>query len=217
MKAKKLKIILVIFVLLFAITLIIPATRSYAIMSIYSANETKHSVMQENGFKINVPSKKGWYPFVITFNTTNFGRWSKTGADMSIMYNFASFDADGMSSDVFDYRSDKHSSFYGAYALSQPRGYFGYKNGQIDLDEIVLTFEYDYKFLVLNDIGCKAPVFEVMDAQITENISYIDIEGWTQIDAVLQTNAMLHTYKENHTSYIQYGKPQEKLTEDFLQ
>lgn len=215
MKRKKTIIILLIIIALAAISLILPPTRSYIVMSFYSASENSSSVMQQNGFKIDVPSNSEWYPFVITFNPANFGRWSNTGADMSIMYNFAAFDIRNMSSDIFNPESDKHSSFYGAYALNQTEGYFGYNGDKIVIDEIVLTFKYDYKYLVLSDLGCSSPVFEVVDTQIKENITYLDLDGWTQIDAELKTNAMLHNYKENHTSYIQYGKPQGDDNEDF--
>lgn len=215
MKRKKVIIILLIVAILITISLVLPPTRSYIVMKFYSAYESKNSVMHENGFKIDVPSNKEWYPFVITFNTANFGRWSKTDADMSIMYNFAAFDMKTMSSDIFNPQSDKNSSFYGAYALSQPEGYFGYNGDEIDLDEIILTFKYDYRFLVLNDIGCASPIFEVIDTQVTEGVTYLDMDGWTKIDAELKTNAMLHNYSENHTSYIQYGKPQGALDVDF--
>ena len=215
MKKRKLIIIVLSFIALAAILLALPPTRSYMVMSVYSAIENRQSVMSENDFKIDVPSEKGWYPFVITFNTANFGKWSDTGADMSIMYNFAAFNLDTLSSGIFDAKDEKHSSFYGAYALSQEDGYFGYTAGKVDLDEIVLTFKYDYKFLVLKDLGCTYPDFEVTDSKITEDVTFLDMDGWTRIDAVMETNAMLHTYKENHTSYIQYGKPVDWALDDF--
>lgn len=215
MKHKKLKITILMVVILIAICLILPPTRSYAIMSIYSASENSKSVMHENDFKIKVPSSKGWYPFVMTFNTGNFGRWSGTDADMSIMYNFAEFKLNTLSSDIFNPKSNKHSSFYGAYALQQPSGYFGYNGDEIDIDEIVLTFQYDYKLIVLKDLGCVRPTFQIIDTQITKDVEYLNMDGWTKIDAVMETNAMLHNYTEHHTSYMQYGKPKSQLDEDF--
>ncbi len=176
-------------------------------MKVYSAIEESKSVMKKNNYKIKIPASKGWYPFVITFNPTSFGTWSKTNAEMSIMYNFAKFDFETLSSGIFDSESQKQSSFYGAYALTQETGYFGYENNKINLDEIALTFKYDYRLLVLSDLGCMHPVFEIVESHIEENVSYLNFDGWTRIDAVMNTNSMLHTYKENHTSYIQYGKP----------
>ena len=184
-------------------------------MSFYSHSENSKSVMAENNFEINIPSNNEWYPFVITFNATNFGRWSKTRADMSIMYNFAKFDIKTMSSGIFDPNSEKNSSFYGAYALHQDEGYFGYEDGEINMDEIALTFKYDYRLLVLGDIGCEWPVFEVDDYQIENDAEYLGSNGWTKIDAVLETNSMIHNYQEFHTNYLQYGRPRYDADEDF--
>jgi len=215
MKQKKLKITIIIIIILILISITLPSTRSYIIMSIYSAIEDSKSVMYKNSFKIDVPSSNGWYPFVITFNTGNFGSWSNTDADMSIMYNFAQFKLNTQSSDIFNPDSPKHSSFYGAYALQQDDGYFGYKDDVVDLEEIVLTFVYDYRFLVLEDLNCKNSVFEVIDAKMEDNIKYLNSDGWTKLDATIKTNAMLHNYKENHTSYMQYGKPRTEVDEEF--
>ena len=215
MKKRKIKYIILFVILAVILCALLPSTRSYVVMRVYSVMENSKSVMHENNFKIDMHSSKEWYPFVITFNPVNFGKWSRTGADMSIMYNFARFNSKTLSSDIFNAESDKHSSFYGAYALSQSDGYFGYENGSVDVDEIILTFIYDYKYLVLEDLGCSNPTFKVLDLQITDDVNYLDIDGWTKIDAEINTNAMLHNYEERHTSYMQYGKPSQEAKEDF--
>lgn len=212
---KRVIISIVILILIVSICLALPPSRSYIVMSVYSSIENDKSVMANNDFKIDMPSDKGWYPFVITFNPVNFGRWSKTGADMSIMYNFAAFRLTTMSSDIFNPQSPMHSSFYGAYALSEDGGYFGFKGGQVDVDEVVMTFNYDYKLLVLDDLGCNDPVFEVVSTEVKENVNYLGEDGWTQIDAAINSSSMLHNYIENHTSYMQYGKPKIEVNEDF--
>ncbi len=215
MKRKAILIIAAVLLALILIFRFVPPVKSYFVMSIYSSIENSKSVMRENDFKIKVPSSSGWYPFVITFNPVNFGRWSGTGAQMSIMYNFANFSLSTMSSDIFNPQSPKHSSFYGAYALHQDEGYFGFYDDSADMDEIIMAFSYDYKFLVLDDLGCENPVFEVVSSQVKENVNYLDTEGWKQIDAVINSNAMPHNYTENHTSYIQYGKPYFNAEQDF--
>lgn len=212
---KKRVIILIIAISLISLLLFLPPTRSYIVMSVYSSIEKSSSVMEKNNFKINMSSDNGWYPFVITFNPVNFGRWSKTGAEMTIMYNFAAFKLNTLSSDIFNPQSPMHSTFYGAYALNQDEGYFGFSGNKVDVDEIIMTFNYDYKLLVLNDLGCTDPVFEVISTEITEDVSYLNTEGWTRVDAVMLASSMLHNYSESHTSYMQYGKPKIKVREDF--
>lgn len=215
MKHKKIRYILLLLVIVVLLCVLFPPTRSYMVMKLYSSLENTKSVMDDNNFKIKVPTDEGWYPFTITFNSTNFGNWSQTGATMSIMYNFAEFKMNSLASEIFNPQSDKHSSFYGAYALEQDEGNFGYKNENIDISEIILTFKYDYQYLVLKDLGYKNSIFEVESVDITENVNYLDIDGWTKIDATMQTNAMTHNYNERYTSYIQYGKPTIKVSEDF--
>ncbi|MEX1377949.1 MAG: hypothetical protein AB1Z23_10840 [Eubacteriales bacterium] len=217
MKKRKIKkrYIIIAFLILTILCAALPPTRSCLIMSIYSSIENSKSVMHENNFKIDIPSNKEWYPFVITFNPINFGVWSKTDADMSIMYNFAKFDLKTMSSEILDPESEKNSTFYGAYALSQQDGFFGFKDGEINMDEIALTFKYDYRLLVLRDIGCDLPFFEVDDFEIENNVEFLEEGGWIKIDAVLKTNSMIHNYKEFHTNYIQYGRPKYTVNEDF--
>jgi len=215
MKKRKILYGILIIISIIALLIALPPTRSMAVMSVYSAMESKESVMHENNFVIKVPSSSGWYPFAITFNPVNFGKWSYTGADMSIIYNFARFRLSTLSSDIFNPQSDMNSSFYGAYALHQAEGYFGYYGDEINIDDIILTFEYDYKFLVLQDLGCEDLVFKPVEFEIADNLEYVGYDGWTKIDAVIETNSMLHNYSENHMSYMQYGKPKTAVEKDF--
>ena len=59
----------------------------------------------------------------------------------------------------------------------QAEGYFGYDKNDINIDDIILTFEYDYKFLVLQDLGCEDLVFEPLDFEISDNLEYVGFDG----------------------------------------
>ena len=72
--------------------------------------------------------------------------------------------------------------------MSEDGGYFGFKGGQVDVDEVVMTFNYDYKLLVLDDLGCNDPVFEVVSTEVKENVNYLGEDGWTQIDAAINSS-----------------------------
>lgn len=184
-------------------------------MSIYSSMQTKESVMQNNKYKINIPSADGWYPFVMTFNPTNFANWSSSDTQMSIMYNFPAFNKTTHASEIFNPNSDKYSSFYGAYALQKPDGYFGFSNSTININEILQAFRYDYMNLVLNDFGCSNTTFDMTEYNVEYNVKYLNEPDWVKIDALIHTNGLSHKYTNNSTSYIQYGKPSENTKSSF--
>lgn len=213
---KKLVISLLLIVIGFALFWFFYPLRSYVVMSVYSASHAKDSVMQQNDFKIDMPSGKGWYPFVMTFNAEGFRTYSSLDADMSIMYNFGAFDLGKRTSTIYDNASDKYSSFYGAYVVQEKKHIFGFKqDGSVDVDAIVLAVKYDYTKLVIRDFGCKEQTFSIDDATTDSGLSFIDSDGWTRIDAVLTVNGAAHNYNGYKTPYIQYGRPMEKVEEDF--
>lgn len=191
------------------------ALQSYLVMSIYSGQHSKHSVMRKNGFQIEMPSSPGWYPFVMTYNADGFSGWSGINADMSIMYNFGAFDAATRTSLIYQRQSDKYSSFYGAYAVKKNSGVFGFLDGDIDLKEVTLAVRYDYTKLVMQNFGCNEQVFAVNDCCIEKDLDYAGSSGWTRIDAFITANGAAHIYRENKTAYLQYGPPVQKPDEDF--
>lgn len=190
--------------------------RSLIVMSYYSGDHAKQSVMRQNNFEIDMPSGKGWYPFVMTYNAGGFSAFSGLDADMSIMYNFGAFDLTKRTSTLYDKQSDKYSSFYGAYVVQETGGVFGFAdNGEIDLDEVSLAVQYDYTKLVIRDFGCQVQTFKIGDFIIEENITYAGIQGWTRIDAVMESNGTAHNYEGYKLPYLQYGRPMAQVETDF--
>jgi len=190
--------------------------RSLAVMGIYSAQHEKESVMRQNGFEIDMPSGRGWYPFVMTFNADGFKRFSGLDAKMSIMYNFGAFDLSTRTSSIYDTDSEYYSSFYGAYVIEENGGVFGFdENGWLDMDEVSLAVKYDYTKLVIEDFGCEKPVFGIDDTAIEEGITFAQTDGWTRIDAVLNVNGCAHGYDGYKTPYLQYGRPFGEVETDF--
>ena len=135
-------------------------------MSIYSASESKTSLMKKEGIDLKIPGgystlKKDWYPFVITYNAHGFSNFTKKDVDLSILYNFGAFDYIKGSSLLYSVSSDYHSAFYGAYAVKENGNSYGYNQyGKINVDEMADIFKYDMQVLVLQSIGCDSPIFD---------------------------------------------------------
>jgi hypothetical protein len=190
--------------------------RSYLVMSIYSAQHEKDSVMRSAGFDIDIPSGAGWYPFVMTYHADGFARWSGIDADMSIMYNFGAFDARTRTSAIYDPQSEWYSAFYGAYAVRQEDGVFGFaEDGRADMDAVSLAFQYDYTQLVMAAFGCREPAFAVDEWTETGDVTYAGISDWTRIDAWLSVNGTAHNYRGYKQPYLQYGRPMVRVDDDF--
>lgn len=190
--------------------------RSLVVMSYYSNDHAKQSVMRQNEFEIDIPSGRGWYPFVMTYNASGFGSFSGKDAKMSIMYNFGAFDFAKRTSSLYDKQSDKYSSFYGAYVVQESGGVFGFDdNGEIDLHDVSLAVEYDYSKLVIRDFGLDNQTYEIGDFVIEEGVTYAGSGGWTRIDAVMNSNGAAHNYDGYKLAYLQYGRPMESVQVDF--
>ncbi len=186
-------------------------------MSVYSAQQSGQSVMKKSGFAIDMPSGEGWYPFVMTFNAGGFREWSGIDADMSIMYNFGAFDAWTRTSSIYDRGSDRYSSFYGAYAVKQREGMFGFSEADMDVYNVSAAVEFDYTVLVMRAFGCDDPVFAADDFVIKKNADIAGSGGWTRIDAAITANGCAHNYKGYKQPYLQYGRPMAKADEDFAE
>lgn len=211
------KIIIIVIVMLIAALVFwfFFALRSYVAMGIYSAQHEADSVMRRNGFDIEIPSGKGWYPFVMTYNTHGFKAWSGIDADMSIMYNFGAFDAQTRTSSIYDQSSDKYSAFYGAYVVSKHDDAFGFKDEDIDIREIALAVEYDYTQLVIKDFGCQSLVFNIDNYDIATDLVYAGSDGWMRMDARITANGAAHNFEEHKRPYFQYGIPMTQVETDF--
>lgn len=190
--------------------------RSLLVMSVYSGQHSRESVMKQQGFSVDITSGAGWYPFVMTYNADGFAAWSGEDADMSILYNFGAFDFFTRTSSIYDTDSDQYCAFYGAYALHKDGDVFGFSDGgELDMDEVSQAVEYDYTQLVLAGFGCDDIVFDVDHYQQQTNVTYAGSGGWTRIDAVITTNGVAHDCKQDHTAYLQYGPPTQAADEDF--
>ncbi len=214
---KKRVIIIVIAVVMLALGFwYFYALRSYIVMSIYSAQNENDSVMHSAGFDIDIPSGAGWYPFVMTYHADGFAHWSGIDADMSILYNFGAFDARTRTSSIYDSQSEWYSSFYGAYAVRQEEGIFGFtEDGHVDKDAVALAFAYDYTQLVMAAFGCTEPVFAADEWKADDHITYAGISGWTRIDAQMRVNGAAHNYSGYKPPYLQYGRPMTDVDSDF--
>jgi len=190
--------------------------RSYVVMGVYSGQHSRESVMKQQGFTVDIPSGKGWYPFMLTYNADGFASWSGIDADMTILYDFGAFDAGTRTSTIYDPQSDKYCAFYGAYVLRIDEGVFGFTDdGNVDMDAVTCAFEYDYTQLVIEGFGCDVPIFAVDDYTVESGVDYAGFDGWTRIDAGLTVSGVAHNYQESYTAYLQYGPPTQAVHEDF--
>lgn len=198
--------------------------RSYLVMSIYSRKNYKESAFEENNLDIDIKggtitSKKDWYPFVNIYDTSdefsyNIGR----DVNITILYNFGAFD--GKSSRLYDDKSRYFAGFYGAYVIQEienPDKKYGFKDDVLEIDEIMEAFEFDYKYLVLEDLGCINPVFDVHEYDIKYDTSYLGYDDWVRIDTKLKSNSPSHERIERKLGYIQYGPPITNDKPDFFE
>lgn len=219
-------IIILLCVFLFSLTPPAVYIRSLAVMSVYSYQMKKESIMDCAGFDIHIPGgmatgKTDWYPFVMTFvdNEGFQGYMKNENLSLTILYNFPAFSLMHGCSRLFDEASPYYNSFYGAYLVSdsskKPFGF--YSDGSIREEELVSVPEFDFYWLVLEDFGLSEEDF-VFDCRITgieQEIAFSGREDWTRIDADITVSGACHTGKEEVTSYLQYGRPAYNTAADF--
>ena len=219
---KKLIAALAVFIAIAAAALFFYPLRSYTVMSVYSRYNYKSSEMQKQGFLIDIKGgfstcKKDWYPFVNTYDTSyEFSRYTGEDLALTVLYNFGAFN--GRASTIYDESSDYFAAFYGAYVIHDESGEgarYGFSDGGADVDEIAQVAIFDYKYLVIQDLGCDKPVFEIIKYDTEEDTDYLGYPGWTRIDAKMRANSPSHTRVEKKLGYIQYGPPQDNGKDDF--
>ncbi|MDY5577081.1 MAG: hypothetical protein SPF70_06330 [Lachnospiraceae bacterium] len=220
----KLLFALLLFVL-FCLTPPAAYVRSIAVMSVYSASMKKESLLKEKGFSVNIPGGAGtkeadWYPFVMTF-VDNEGFQTYTGNEnlsLTILYNFPSFDLLHGCSRIYDRESEYYNSFYGAYLVSEKGEPYGfYSDGTINQKEILEIPKFDFYELVLEDFGLKERDF-VFECDVTEeesDVPYAGLDGWSRVDADILVSGIAHNKRRGETSYLQYGKPANKVNREF--
>jgi len=200
--------------------------RSYLVMYPFSKYEEKNSLLEKQGITMKIPGglsteERDWYPFVMIFHD-DIGFTQYMGRDLSltILYNFGAFPWDSVSSDFFRAASPYYNSFYGGYLVKekvQDKKYGFAENGNLNIKEIFSVPEYDYKFLVMESLGCPIDQLsmEMISYDIKENVQYAGYGDWIQIDSLLLVNRPDHAVKEDQRAYIQYGHPPNPNGEDF--
>lgn len=199
---------------------------SLLVMKVYSGIHQQQSLLAEKEISLQVPGggatkEKDWYPFVMTFDCgDSFGRFiGEKEVDLTILYNFPAFDVWKGCSLLYDHDSPYYNGFYGAYLVSGkteeglPYGF--QRDGSLDLESVAQVPQYDFQRLVLADMGI-SPQQMVFDWTITgvkEDVPYAGSSGWTQVDAQILVNGVLHQRETFHRSYLQYGPPAYDLKE----
>lgn len=189
-----------------------PQTRSYFIMYSSSLYHQQNSIMKENGFKIDMlggltTKEKDWYPFVMTFNDENISSAIKEDIDLTILYNFAAFE-EGRSL-FYKEDSNYYSAFYGAYVVKakDKNRKYGFKEDEINIDEITKLASRDMETLVLKGIGCKNPELSYQEKDSPKKLDYLSYDNWIMMDSIIYSQGPIHKPNENNLSYLQYGKP----------
>jgi hypothetical protein len=217
---------LVIFALIAAaaVALFFYPLRSYLVMSVYSRYNYKTSVMRRQGFDIDIKGGlytpgKDWYPFVNCYDTSyEFSRHTGEDLSLTVLYNFGAFGS--RSSAFYDESSDYFAAFYGAYALHDnqaPDRAYGFDGEEINIAEIAEVPMFDYKYLVIEDLGCAYPVFEIERYETEDVAKYAGYENWVKVDAEMKANSPSHTRREKKLGYIQYGPPISNGKDDFYE
>jgi len=208
---------IIVIVICFVLSPLFAFFKSVFVMSIYSASEKKNSILKKEDIDIRIPGglstlRKDWYPFVITYNADGFKYFAGEDVGLTILYNFGAFDYLKGYSSLYDETSDYHGSFYGAYAIKDEHGTFGYTSAdEINVEEMSKVFKYDMQILVLESIGCYDSSFDFEITNMSKRDDFLAGE-WDIIDAKIFTNSPLHTPMEKHQAYIQYGKPEKNVT-----
>ncbi|HHV65494.1 MAG TPA: hypothetical protein GXX46_10545 [Peptococcaceae bacterium] len=201
--------------------------RSYLVMYAFSKYEAGKSILRKDNITLEIPGgistpEKDWYPFVMVFNADEgFSRYTGRDLALTILYNFGAFDWDMSSSNYYRANSPYYNSFYGGYLVKANSGLERYgftPEGKLDINQVMAVPEYDFKYLVLESLGCPREklTMEVLTYDLTENVFYAGYQGWTKVDAKMLVNSPSHQFRGNRRAYIQYGYPLKQAgQEDF--
>lgn len=215
---KKFKMLLCLgLIAAFVFSPLAPYALSVTVMTVYSAQNQRDSMLAEKEVEIDIPSGKGWYPFVMTFNDdVGFRTTAGEKKRLTILYNFPEFDLRRGCSRIYDRESAYYNSFYGAYGVE---GRFGFEeNGAVVLDEWSEVPGYDFQKLVLEDLGMPPykGVFEWSAEEPAEDVEFAGEKGWAKVDASMLVNGVAHRKDGYLRNYIQYGSPEYDCLGEFL-
>ncbi len=131
-KIRTIGIILVCIIIagsIFVMSPLFPYVRSLAVMAVYSHVCKEDSIMEKEGFDVQIPgggatNETDWYPFVMTFTADQeFSNYiGKQGEKLTILYNFPAFNLSKGCSRLYDTKSPYYNGFYGAYLVQQEDG-----------------------------------------------------------------------------------------------
>lgn len=212
---------------LFVLSPLFPAVSSLAVMSVYSRECEKASLLNDKGIFLQIPgggstAKDDWYPFVMTFcDDEGFSRYiGEPDSRLTILYNFPAFSYSKGCSRLFDESSPYYNGFYGAYLVETPDEVpYGFDGATGELRETAITdvARYDFFKLVLEDFGLKSTdkIFEYSVTDKRANQTFVGYDGWTRVDATITVNGAAHNSDGFVQSYIQYGKPNFPTNEPF--
>lgn len=219
--SKSLVIVLLVILslsILFAKAPLYSKARSYLVMYAYSNFEKKNSLLNKLDVSVEIPGgtstkEKDWYPFVSVYNDTQgFSNFMGRELSLTILYNFGAFDWKSGSSTYYNAESPYYNSFYGGYIIQDQetnRKYGFTTDGEPLIEEIISVPEYDFKYLVMQSLGCPEEklAMDALSYEITANVDYVGYDDWYRIDGLLLLNNPNHKFKSNRRAYIQFGNP----------
>ncbi|MCD6321416.1 MAG: hypothetical protein J7L77_00135, partial [Clostridiales bacterium] len=105
---------------------------------------------------------------------------------------------------------------YGAYIVQSPSDlpYCYTEEGTLDYGELMHTFKYDYKNLVLESLG-NADFKFIVQQFTSDTVDYLGYSDWNMVSATIETNSVTHKFGGYKQSYLQYGRPFKKPEESF--
>lgn len=205
----------------FVISPLYPCLRSLAVMSVYSPMNGKKSLLESEGFALEIPHDKNWTPLVMNFVADDaFSAAAQLPAALTILYNFPAFSLQKGCSRLYDETSPYYGSFYGAYLVRQNDGRpFGFsdRTGALDEKAAACVARFDYLSLVLGNFGLpEADRFFNCTVRSKEaGLSFAGYGGWTRVCSDIETRGVNHEKKGFVPAYLQYGPPNFPVSADF--
>lgn len=211
---------------IFVMSPLFPYVRSLAVMAVYSHVCKEDSIMEKEGFDVQIPgggatNETDWYPFVMTFTADQeFSNYiGKPGEKLTILYNFPAFNLSKGCSRLYDTKSPYYNGFYGAYLVQQEDGSaYGFdEQGNLDSDAITDTAKFDFFSLVLEDFGLQPEdeVFTCENIELDDGYRMAGYDGWIRMSSDILVNGAWHKRQDGVTSYLQYGAPNFAVREAF--
>ena len=187
-------------------------------MSVYSNVVKSTSLLSKLDLSIKIPGgtsteENDWYPFVLVYKANEgFSKHIGRDVDLTILYNFGAFDWKSGTSTFYDAKSQYFNSFYGAYVIKEnqsDRKFAFTPEGEPIIEEIISVPEYDFKYLVMDGLGCPQDklTMEALSYEITEDVTYAGYDDWHKMEGLLLVNNPNHRFRSSRKAYLQWGNP----------